>query len=92
MFFRRPKLTVNADSSSYALVQDALAQYHVIIGDDEGQRRLEALNMDDIDFIEAMELVENALHSKVDRKELGRSVTIADVVAIFDAARNAGRG
>jgi hypothetical protein len=92
MFFRRPGLTLGTESPSYALLQDALAQYDVSLGDDDDQRELQSLNMDDIDFVEAIELVERALHSKIDRTALGPSTTIAEVVAMFNASRNAGQG
>lgn len=87
MFFRRPKLTLGADSSSYALLQEALARYHIRLGEHEGKRQLQSLNMDDIDSIGAIEMVEKALHSRIDRKAIGPLTTNADVVTMFDAGR-----
>jgi hypothetical protein len=90
MFFRIPTLKIPADSSSYDLLRNALAQYNVALGDDNGQRQLQSLIMDDIDFVEAIELVERALKVKLDRRALTASTTITDVIAMFDAARNSG--
>ena len=92
MFFRKPRLQVNAISASYDLLQDALAQYGVTIDDTDGHRQLRSLDMDDIDFLEAIILVERAVNAKIDRRALGPSTTVNAVVGMFDAARNMGRG
>lgn len=87
MLLRRPKLTIPPQSSSYDLLRDALAQYGVQISPEESSRELESLNMDDIDFIEAIELIDRAIDSKIDRKVLVPTTTLSQLSDSIDEAR-----
>lgn len=87
MFLRKPKLSLNSANSSFDLLKDALAQYHVMLGNADGGQQLRALNIDDIDFLEALQLVEAAISAKVDMRAIGPTTTVDEVASLFDAAR-----
>lgn len=87
MFFRRPRITKSADAPGIELLQDALEQYGVEISIDEDARELQSLQMDDIDLIEAIQLVEKFVGAKVDRKTLGPSTTIGKVAQAIEETR-----
>jgi len=86
-FFRCPRLTRSPESPGIELLQDALDQYGVAISTDEGSRELRSLRMDDIDLVEAIQLVEKFVGAKVDRKMLSPSTTVAQVSQIIDQTR-----
>ena len=88
MFLRRPKLTLSNASLSIDLLRDALAQYHVTVRSSDTERQLNTLGIDDLDFAEAVELVEAAIGVKIDSKSISPRSTIAEIAALFDAARN----
>ena len=88
MFLRKPKLSLPSASSSFDLLKEALRQYHVVLADADEGRQLQTLQMDDLDFLEVIELVEGAVGAKIDRKALGPSTTVVEVAALFDAARD----
>ena len=87
MFFRRPRTTKSEGASGIELVQDALGQYGVQISSDEGSRELQSLRMDDIDLLEAIQLVERFVGAKVDRKMLRPSTTVAQIAQVIDETR-----
>ena len=87
MFFRRPRMTKSEGASGIELVQDALGQYGVQISSDEGSRELQSLRMDDIDLLEAIQLVERFVGAKVDRKMLRPSTTVAQIAQVIDETR-----
>lgn len=87
MFFRKPKLTLSAESPSYDLLRDSLEQFDISIGPTDGERQLQSLEMDDIELLEAIQLVEAAIGGKISRQALGPSTTIAEVAALFDEVR-----
>ena len=87
MFFRRPRITRSAEAPGIELLQDALDQYGVAISTEEGSRELQSLRMDDIDLLEAIQLVENFVGAKVDRKMLRPSTTVAQVAQAIDETR-----
>ena len=87
MFFRCPRITKSAGAPGIELLQDALDQYGVKISTDEGSRELQSLRMDDIDLIEAIQLVERFVGAKVDRKMLCPSTTVAQVAKVIDETR-----
>ena len=88
MFFRRPRITKSQGASGIELLQDALDQYGVEISTDEGSRELQSLRMDDIDLVEAIQLVEKFVGAKVDRKLLRPSTTVAQVAQVIDETRS----
>jgi acyl carrier protein len=88
MMFRRPKLTLSSASASFDLLQEALAQYHVNLEPNMLGSAVGLIGMDDIDFVEALELVENAVGIKINKRCLGSSTTFGDVVAMIDQARS----
>lgn len=69
------------------LLKDALSQYGVDVGLVHPSMRLKDLKMDDIDFLEALQLVEKALEIRIEKGELGPSTKIEEVVALIDNAR-----
>jgi hypothetical protein len=69
------------------LLLDALEQYGVAVSADEGSRELQSLRMDDIDLIEAIQLVEKFVGAKVNRRALCPSTTIAQVAQAIDETR-----
>jgi hypothetical protein len=87
MFIRKPKLTSSTASSSFELLKEALAQYHVVLGKADEGRQLQTLQMDDIDFLEAVQLVEAAISAKIDTSAVGPTTTVEDVANLLDAAR-----
>ena len=87
MFFRRPKLTKEANSSGMELLKDALEQYSVPIALDDGCRQLQELRMDDIDLLEAIQLVEAATGIKIDRAMLRPTTTVGQIAEAIDVAR-----
>lgn len=91
MFFKRPKLSYNISSTSFNLFQSALMQYGVRIEDEDGWRDLESLKMDDIDFVEALQLIESSISAKIDKSDINSSTIIDDVVALIDRARGNAR-
>ena len=90
MFIRRPKLMLSGASSSLDLIADAFSQYHVALGDNP-QRQLHSLQMDDIDLVEAIELVEAAIGARISREALRPSATLAELATLFDEARSSQR-
>lgn len=91
MFFRRPRITKSPKVSSIELLQDALAQYGVAISIDEGSRELQSLRMDDIDLVEAIQLIEVFVDARVDRKMLRPSTTLEQVARAIDETRRQNR-
>ena len=91
MFVRKPKLTLSTASSSFELLKDALAQYYVVLGKADGGRQLQTLQMDDIDLLEALQLVEAAISAKIDTRAIGPTTTMDEVANLFDAARTRSR-
>ncbi len=91
MFFRRPRIAKNEGAPGIELLQDALDQYGVKISTDEGSRQLQSLGMDDIDFIEALQLIEKFVGAKVDRKTIHPSTTLAQVAQAIDETRRRDR-
>lgn len=90
MIFRRPRLTKDATSSGMELLQDALAQYSVSIAPDDDLRQLQTLRMDDIDLLEAIQLVEAVTGTKVDRSMLRPTTTVGQLADVIDASRSKG--
>lgn len=91
MFLRRPRITKSEEAPSVELLQDVLDQYGVKISTDEGSRELQSLRMDDIDLVEAIQLVEKFVGAKVDRKMLRPSTTVAQVAQVIDETRRRNR-
>lgn len=87
MFFRRPRITKSVEAPGIELLQDALDQYGVMISTEEGSRELQSLRMDDIDLVEAIQLVESFVGARVDRKMLRPSTTIAQLAQAIDETR-----
>lgn len=87
MLFRRPKLSCDLSCTSFEMLTDALSQYGVEVTSFDQSRQLESLKMDDIDFLEALQLIEKLISAKVSKEGIGPSTTIADVVALIDRAR-----
>ncbi|WP_228244147.1 hypothetical protein [Porphyrobacter sp. GA68] len=87
MFFRKPKLSVSSSSSSYDLLQDAFMQYHIKLHDGEMSRRLSSLKMDDIDFLESLQMIEKAIGSDIDKAGITPSTTISELIRRIDRAR-----
>ena len=87
MFLRRPRISSNPGALGIELLQDALGQYGVAISTDEGSRELQSLHMDDIDLVEAIQLVERFVGAKVDRKMLCSSTTVAQVAQVIEETR-----
>jgi hypothetical protein len=69
------------------LLKDAISQYGVDAELAHPSRSLKTLKMDDIDFLEALQLIENGLLIRIDKRTLGPSTTIEDVVTLIDDAR-----
>jgi hypothetical protein len=78
-------------SSSFDLLQDALLQYSVRIEDGDEGRDLKSLKMDDIDFVEALQLIEGVISAKIKKRSLNASTTIDDVVVLIEQARGNAR-
>lgn len=91
MFLRKPKLSCDMSSSSFDLLQDALLQYSVRIEDGDEGRDLKSLKMDDIDFVEALQLIEGVISAKIKKRSLNASTTIDDVVVLIEQARGNAR-
>jgi acyl carrier protein len=87
MVFRKPQLSCNEFSSSFELLQDAFRQYGIDIVQSDFSRELWTLRMDDLDFLEAIQLVEAAISCKIDRRSLHRSTKIEEVVALIENVR-----
>lgn len=87
MWFKKPRLTGKFGDSSISLLREAFVEYGVTIDELDPARNLKSLEMDDIDFVEAVQLVSKFVDTKIDVKNLGPSTTIEDVVALIDAAR-----
>lgn len=87
MFIRRPRIASNSSASGIQLLKDALAQYHVSISPMELTRELQTLNIDDIDFIEAIELVERAVGARVKRERIRPSTTVGQIAQMIDKSR-----
>lgn len=87
MLFRRPQLIGDSKTPSLELLLEALAQYGVSISLQDGPRELRSLKMDDIDFIEALQLVESAVGAKVDQNMLRSFTTINEVVEMINVVR-----
>lgn len=87
MWFRKPNIQLDKGSSSFVLFQEALKQYDVIISADDVDRNLKSLDMDDIDFLEAIQLVEDFANCQIDRKILQPQTSVGEVVAAFDVSR-----
>lgn len=87
MFFRKPKLSCDVSSSSIELLKDALSQYGVDAASVHPSLDLKGLKMDDMDFLEALQLVEKGLDIRIEKRGLGSSTKIGEVVALIDHAR-----
>ena len=87
MLFRRPRITKAVEAPGMELLQDAFDQYGVAILAEEESRELRSLHMDDIDLIEAIQLVEKFVGAKVNRKALLPSTTIAQIARVIDETR-----
>lgn len=87
MLFRKPKLSCDLSCTSLEMLTDALSQYGVEVTTLDQSRQLKSLKMDDIDFLEALQLIEKLISAKVAKEGIGPSTTIADVIALIDRAR-----
>lgn len=88
MWFKKPRLIGKFGDSSISLLRESFSEYGVTIAETDMGRNLKSLNMDDIDFIEAVQLVAKFVNAKIDLKGLGPTTTIAKVVAMIDEARD----
>jgi hypothetical protein len=88
MLVRKPRLSVSPESSSYVLLKEALGQYHVELTQSALEQPIRCVGMDDIDVVEAIELVEEVLGVRIDKESFGRATTFADVVNLLDGARS----
>lgn len=87
MWLKKPRLTGKFGDSSISLLRESFAEYGVSFDDTEGARNLKSLKMDDIDFVEALQLVSKFTGAKFDVRNVGPSTTINEVVALIDAVR-----
>jgi acyl carrier protein len=87
MWLKNPRLTGKFGDSSISLLRESLAEYGVSIDEMEGARNLNSLKMDDIDFVEAVQLVSKFTGAKIDVRNVGPTTTINEVVALIDTAR-----
>lgn len=88
MFIKKPRLSVPADSETFCLLVDALSQYYVHVGRDDLGSPLSKLPMDDLDFLEALQLVEDALNIRIDKARLSPSTSLAELVVVIDECRS----
>lgn len=86
--FRRPKLSGDNQSSSDFLLRDALSQYGLTISANDSMRTLVSLNMDDIDFLESLQLIEEVIGPVIDKKSMQPAMQLDEVVALIDEARS----
>ncbi len=87
MWLKNPRLTGKFGDSSISLLRESFAEYGVSIDEMEGARYLNSLKMDDIDFVEAVQLVSKFTGAKIDVRNVGTTTTINEVVALIDTAR-----
>jgi len=87
MFFHRPKLTLPHTAATVELLREALAEYDVEVGEDECGRQLQDLNMDDIDLVEAIQLVEAFVRGRISKLALKPTTTLGELAAMLDAVR-----
>ena len=87
MFFRRPKITIRSDAPSFELLRHALSQYGVEVLPDGEERELQSLRMDDIDLLEAIQLVDKFVGAKVDRKILLPATKLNQLAEAIDQTR-----
>ncbi len=87
MWLKKPRLTGKFGDSSISLLRESFAEYGVSIDEMEGARYLNSLKMDDIDFVEAVQLVSKFTGAKIDVRNVGPTTTINEVVALIDTAR-----
>lgn len=86
--FLKPKLSKTSQDPSFDLLQEALSQYDVHIYPVDSCSSLRELDMDDIDFLEALELVESKMGYKVNRSNINPHTTINEVCIALDSVRN----
>lgn len=51
-------------------------------------RTLVSLNMDDIDFLESLQLIEEVIGPVIDKKSMQPAMQLDEVVALIDEARS----
>jgi len=87
MLIGRPKLTCDLSSTSRDILDDALSQYGVDIRAADPSRELKSLRVDDIDFLETLQLIEKFIGSHIDKTRIAPSTTLGDVVSLIDQAK-----
>jgi hypothetical protein len=69
------------------MLKDAIAQYGIETASLSQSDQLKFLKMDDIDFLESLQLVEKLISARISKDGIGPSTTLAEVVASIDRAR-----
>lgn len=87
MIFKRPSISGNSNTPAFELLKEALSQYCLKISQEDNSRELRSLGMDDIDFLEAIQLIEKAIAVKIDKRKFRRTTKLHEVVALIDEAR-----
>jgi hypothetical protein len=87
MLFRKPKLSCDLSCTSFEMLKDAIAQYGIETTSRSQSDQLKSLKMDDVDFLEALQLIEKLISARINKEGIGPSTTLEEVVALIDRAR-----
>lgn len=85
--FSKPRLRSSKDANSLEILKEALLQYGIQLSSLDLSKSLSALRMDDIDFLESLQLIEAAYGWKIDKSKLKSSTSIAQLISMIDVAR-----
>lgn len=88
MLFKKPRISPNDNCTSLEIFKEAISEYGIDSDCISEYQLLSLLKIDDIDFVEAMQLVEKVIDSKIDIRSVNRYTTIKDVVDLIDSARS----
>lgn len=86
-FFRRPSIKIGKDAPSAELLKAALREYHFELSDEMIHQQIAHAPLDDLDLIEALELVEKHLSVRIESADLANCGTFADIIALLERAR-----